>query len=46
MLPYSSLKNGVSGEDVNLPSVRLSNLSQPQDDAAGPPEARVADDVQ
>jgi 5-methylcytosine-specific restriction endonuclease McrBC GTP-binding regulatory subunit McrB len=40
-----SLKDWIGSENVNLPSLRLGNLAQPQNDAASPAEAGVAGDM-
>ena len=46
MLPYSLLENRIGGENVNLPSLSLGGLAQPEDNSAGPTEAGVADNVE
>jgi hypothetical protein len=39
------LEGGVSGQNVNVPTLGLCYLTQPQDDSGGSTEARVADNV-
>jgi hypothetical protein len=46
MLPYSFLENRIGGENVNIPPLSLGDLAQPEDNAAGPTKAGVADNVE
>jgi hypothetical protein len=46
MLPYGSLENRICGEYVNLPSLSLGDLAQPEDNAASPTEAGIADNME
>jgi hypothetical protein len=45
MLPHGSLEEGIGGKNVNMPTLRLGNLGQRQDDPARSSEAGIADNV-
>src|SRR5689334_10649521 len=46
MLPGGLLEDGVGAQNVNLPSLRLCDVAQPEDDAGSPAEAGISDNVQ
>jgi hypothetical protein len=43
---HGILKEGIGGQNVNLPTFRSSKIGQAQYDRGGPAKAGVADDVQ
>ena len=45
VLPDGLLENRIGGQNIDLPALRLGDLAQAEDDAAGPAEAGVADNV-